>query len=196
MNDKLQDVLFNGEDLLWQGTPQKLCYILKSFGRLLPGALLFLIFDAFFISVIIGTGAFFDMWPFLVFFFALHLLPVWKCLGKLISANLEYKNVDYAITTHRIVLRSGIVGLDFDSIDYSDISNVRVDVSVLERIFGVGSLIISTTSGRELCLFSIVNPYEVYKKINKISIDMKADINYPNAFRPDENLGYTTKYKG
>ncbi|MBQ8248070.1 MAG: PH domain-containing protein [Lachnospiraceae bacterium] len=196
MNDQLQDVLFDGEEILWRGKPQKLCYILKSFGRLLPAALIFLAFDVFFIGIIASTGAFAEMWPFLVFFFAFHLLPVWKCIGKLITANLEYKNVEYAITNRRIIARTGIIGLDFDGIDYSDISNVRVDVSILERIFGTGSLIISSTSGNVSFFCSIQNPYDVYKKLNKILVDMKADVYYPNAFRPETNPGYNTKYKG
>lgn len=195
MNDNLHDVLFDGEELLWEGKPKKLCFVLRSFGKLLPASILFLIFVSFFIGVMATTEEMAQVRPFLIVFFSLHLLPVWKCIGKLISSNLEYKNVIYAMTNRRIVLRSGVVGLDFDGADYSDISHVRVDVSPLERMFGVGTLMVTTTSGRVFLLSAIPDPYETYKRINKVLIDMKADVNFPNAYRPETNPGYHTKYR-
>lgn len=200
MNDNLTDVLFDGETVLWQGKPKKFCYVLRSFGKLLPGALIFLLFDGFFIGTMLSTGAVAEMGGsiilFLVFFFAFHLLPVWLCVGKLIAGNLEHKNIDYAVTSRRVIARSGIIGLDFQSIDYADISNARVDVSILERLFNVGTVIISTSSGQSLCLLAVEDPYTLYKKINKVLIDMKADVHYPNAYRPDNNPGYNTRYTG
>jgi len=198
MNDNLIDVLFDGESVLWQGKPNKLCYVLRSFGKLLPGALIFLLFDGFFIGTMISTGAVAEMGLpgilFLVIFFGFHLFPVWLCVGKIIAGNLEHKNIDYAITSRRIIARTGIIGLDFQSIDYADISNVRVDVSILERLSKVGTVIISTSSGQSVSLFAVEDPYSVYKKINKVFIDMKSDVHYPNAYRPDNNPGYNTKY--
>lgn len=195
MNDNLKNILFDDEEILWQGKPHKLCYILKSFGRLLPVALFFLIFDTFFIITIALTDASAGVLLFLVIFFAFHLLPVWKCVGKLIGSSIEHKNVEYVITNRRVIACSGIVGLDFESMNYSDISNVRVDVSIFERFFGTGTVVISSVSGDTSCFLSIHNPYEVYKKLNKVLIDIKADVYYPNALRPEGNPGYNTKYK-
>ena len=42
----------------------------------------------------------------------------------------------------------------------------------------------------------IKNPYEVYNRLVKIVNDIKADMSFPNAYRPEENNGYQTKYKG
>ena len=196
MNDELVDVLFDGENVLWQGAPRKFCYVFKKFSKFLPGAILFLLFDGFFIGTVIVSKSFGDTWPFLLFFFALHLFPVWLCIGKFISGFLEHKNIVYAVTSRRIIGRAGIIGLDFDSIDYTDISNIRVDVSLIERIFKVGTVVISTSSGKSLCLYAVDEPYLLYKKINKVFVDMKADVHYPNAYRPDNNPGYNTRYTG
>ena len=200
MNDNLIDVLFKGETVFWQGKPNKFCYVLRSFGKLLPGALIFLLFDGFFIGTMIATGALAEMGVlgilFLAFFFAFHLFPVWLCIGKIIAGNLEHKNIDYAVTSRRVIARSGIWGLDFQSIDDADISNIRVDVSILERLFKVGTVIISTSSGQSFSLFAVEDPYSLYKKINKVFIDMKSDVHYPNAYRPDNNPGYNTRYTG
>lgn len=196
MNDELRDMLTDGEEPLWEGKPKKLCFVLRNFGRHLPAAIIFGVFDALSISIVVKNGAFSRMWPVLVVFFALHLLPVWKCIGKLISSNLEYKNVIYVMTNRRIILRSGIVGLDFDGVDYSDISNIWVDVSPMGKMLGVGTLVIATTSGRLSRFYAISEPYDAYRKVNKLLIDMRADIHFPNAYRPENSPRYHAKYEG
>jgi hypothetical protein len=45
-------------------------------------------------------------------------------------------------------------------------------------------------------LSAIENPYEVAKKLNKVMVDVKADLNCPNAFRLEENPSYRTAYAG
>jgi hypothetical protein len=41
---------------------------------------------------------------------------------------------------------------------------------------------------------AIENPYEVFKAIKQVSLDIKTDMNYPNDLRPEDNQGYKTKY--
>lgn len=194
MNNELKDVLFEGENVLWQGAPHKFCFMWRAAGKLLPIAILWLLFDGTFISIMVATGLGKDMWLFLVIFFALHLMPVWSFLGKFIKSKLEHKNVIYAVTDRRVVVRTGVIGLDFENINYTDISNIRTDVSILERLCNVGSVYITTSSGASTCLMAVKDPYAVSKMINKIFLDVKADIHYPNALRPEENPGYNTKY--
>lgn len=198
MFDELKDVLYEGETVLWQGKPDRFCYLWRSVGKLLPFAVIWLAFDGFFIGTMLSQADELprEMWWFMIVFFVFHLLPVWKFVGSLIKRRLEHKNVVYAITDKRIIARNGLVGLDFDNVTYTDIANVRVDVSVLERIRKVGSVFVVTSSGASLCLLSVEEPYEVYKRINKVFMDVKSDIHYPNALRPDVNPGYQTQYKG
>lgn len=195
MNVELNDILFEGENSLWSGKPDKFCYIWRSVGKLLPFALIWLLFDGFMIGSFVSAGELGAMWWFVVIFFALHLMPVWICVGQLVKLQFEHKNVIYAITDKRVLLRNGVIGLDFENINYTDISNIRLDVSVIERIRNVGSIFITTSSGKAICFASVSNPYEVYKQLNKVFMDMKSDIEYPNALRPDCNPGYKTNYK-
>lgn len=195
MFDDLQDIIFEGENMLWQGKPDKFCFLWRTLGKMVPVAIIWLLFDGFFIFTIISSGAAKEMLWFMIIFFAIHLLPVWKVIGAFIKGQLEHKNVLYAITDKRIIVRNGVIGLDFESINYADISNVRVDVSVIERIKQVGTVFITTASGKSICLLSIPEPYNIYKKINKVFMDVKTDIHYPNALRPDVNPGYKTTYK-
>ena len=194
MKDSLKDVLFEGENVIWQGKPHKFCFIWKNAGKLLPIALIWLLFDGMFIGITVATGMAKEMWLILLIFFAFHLMPVWNCAGKFIKGGMEYQNVVYAVTDKRIIVRTGVIGIDFQNINYTDISNIKTDVSVLERICGVGSVYITTSSGQGASLLSIRDPYEISKKINKVFLDVKSDIHYPNAFRPEENPGYRTKY--
>ena len=66
MNDELREVLFEGENVLWEGKPHKLCYIWRAARALLPFALIWLLFDGFFIGTMISTGGAGEIWPFLI----------------------------------------------------------------------------------------------------------------------------------
>ena len=195
MQNDLNDILFEGEQVLWEGKPNKFCYIWRTSGALLPFAIIWLLFDAFFIGVTVSTGATGEMFWFLLLFFGFHLMPVWICAGKFIKANAEYKNVVYAITDKRVIIRTGVIGVDFDSINYTDISKIKADVSVIESIFSVGSVFISTSSGEMACIASVKDPYKVAKMLNKVFLDVHSDIQYPNAYRPTENHGYNSQYR-
>lgn len=193
----LQDILFEGENILWEGTPDKLCYIVRKMKKHIAGALIFLLFDGLFISVMLSIS---DEIPkevifFLVGFFAIHLFPVWSFIGNVIKALASHKNIVYAITDKRIIVRRGFIGMDFTNVNYSDISKINVDVSVLEKFRNCGTVYVKSSNGTT-ALYSIKNPYEIYKKANKIFMDVHSDIQYPNALRPENNPGYNTKYTG
>lgn len=193
MNDKINDLIAENEKILWQGTPDKVCYTWCDVIPMIPFALIWLIFDLGFIVAFFSSGQVGEMLFFIIPFFALHLLPVWSVLGKYIKNKLEYPNVVYAITDKRIIFRDGIIGIDLKSVDYAEIDNINVSVNVLEKIKKVGT-ITCTVDTINYKITSVPNPYDLFKKIQKISFDVKTDIEYPNAKRPDNNPGYNTKY--
>ena len=45
----------------------------------------------------------------------------------------------------------------------------------------------------DMAFYDIEDCYEVYKKIQKIIVDIQTDIEHPNALRPEENPGYKSK---
>ncbi|MBU1125608.1 MAG: hypothetical protein KKC84_06260 [Candidatus Omnitrophica bacterium] len=67
-------------------------------------------------------------------------------------------------------------------------------------MWGVGTVRISagkvTRNGSSLTddFIAVEKPYEVFKKLKTVMVDIKTDWNYPNKLRPDENPGYRTKY--
>lgn len=88
----------------------------------------------------------------------------------------------YAITNKRVLIKSGIIGTDFNSVYFTEIKSANVNVGLIDKIFGVGTINIDTgkletvTSGsgdnqrtgvRTAYdrLQHIDNPYEIYKML-------------------------------
>lgn len=147
----------------------------------------------------IGFGVFAEvpvgMIIFICVFFLFHLLPVWLWIKNILTANKEYKHLEYAFTNSRIIIRSGIIGVNISNIYYSDIENINLRVGLIDKMLKVGDIYITSNNNAQV-LWDIENPYNISNKLQKIAADLKADIQYPNALRPSENGGYQTKYTG
>ena len=88
---------------------------------------------------------------------------------------------------------SGIIGIDFKNIYYSEIESVNLRVGLVDRIEKVGDIYIKSIGGANV-LYDLENPYTLTEKLQKIVVDIKTDIQFPNNLRPAENDGYSTKY--
>ena len=195
---KLEDILSESESILWQGKPKKSAYILAKVFKMLPLALLWLLFDGFFIGMLLSSGATKNMPPFLIVFicvfFLFHLIPVWIWIAGIVTANRQHKNLEYAFTDKRIIIRSGIIGIDVNSIYYVDIVNVNSKVGLIDKLLKVGDIYLLSGNKAQV-LWDIENPYHITTRLQKIVNDIKSDVYYPNALRPEVNEGYNTKYK-
>lgn len=133
-------------------------------------------------------------------FFAIHALPLWLSIANQIRLFLIWGNTAYAISTKRVMLRSGFWGTDFRAIDHDRISDTSVDVSPLDTFFHSGTIVINTgirDSNGQIAnesIRAVRNPYEVFRILKTVSVDVKTDWEYPNAMRPDMNPGYKTNY--
>ena len=177
----------NDEVIYWSGKPEFIPFILRGVPFLVVGLLAEFFLQGRYIQ---GAPRFFDMGT--LFFLASALYMVYLFL--------VYGNTAYAISSKRLMMRSGFFGIDFKAVDYDKISDIEVNVNPIENLFGVGT--IQAFSGRNTekgariydRFISIANPYEVFKQIKEVAVDVKTDWNYPNALRPEENPGYRTKY--
>lgn len=197
-NNRVEDILDSEESVLLRIKPKKKAYVFNSFFRMFPIALVWLIIDGGFIGgmtygMIVGSIPL-AVLAFIIPFFALHLMPVWIWIGGVVKASAGWKNIEYVFTEKRIILRSGVVGIDFVNIYYSDILGVNLKVGLIDRMFKVGDLYISAKNQSEV-LYDIENPYFILKKIQNIVIDIKTDIIFPNDLRPEANHGFRTKYR-
>jgi len=193
--NKIEDVLDVGEKILLRLKPHKKTFILES---IFSGSIIALIWggiDAAIITIIAKTGAFKEpaVIGFMCVFFAFHLLPVWLFVANVVRKIAGFKNIDYVLTNKRIICRSGLVGIDLKSIFYSDVIGVNVKVGIFDRIFKVGDIYISAKN-QSTAILDVKDPYFLMSRIQKISHDIKADIEFPNDYRPKENHGYNTDY--
>ena len=167
-----------------------------------PFALIWLLFDGFFIVNFIGAGEMMGgMALVLVPFFALHLMPVWIWLFNMLTASKRWKNTEYAVTNKRVLIRNGLVGYQYDSIYYTDIANVSLRVGVIDKMLGVGDIYLVTKgkiggsgSGATPAILDVEEPDRAFGIIQGTVMNIQTDIHYPNAYRPDNNPGYNTQY--
>ncbi len=133
------------------------------------------------------------IWFFAIPFFAVHLAPAWFGIVTIMRAGKAWKNLEYAFTDKRIIIRSGIIGINIANVYYADIKGVNMRIGVFDRLFKVGDIYISA-EGQSQVLYDLENPYFILERIQKIVLDLKTDVYFPNDLRPATNSGYKTKY--
>ena len=197
-HNRIEDLITADEQILWRGKPKKSAFLWGSICKMMPLALVWLLFDGAFLAIMITNNIFAEMPPVFIValcvFFAFHLLPVWLWLKNVLTANHAHKNLEYAVTQKRVLIRSGIIGIDVQSIYYADIESVNLKVGIIDRILKVGDIYL-TGKVKAQVLWDIENPYDTVRFLQEVVHDMKTDTFYPNAYRPDANEGYPTKYE-
>ena len=198
----IEKIIDDNENILWRGKPNAFLYIVGKPSIYLI-ALIWGIFDFFFISIFFREFSFMN--GFFIIFFIIHLFPVWFAILMPIYRVLNYGTIEYAITDKRVYISQGIFGRDVNNYEHRELTNLKVDVNFMENIKGLGTIILAYKGeeGNSAYSFkadankfiSIEDPYDVYKLLKKVSLDVATDQAYPNAYRPEENTGYNTKYK-
>ena len=111
---EIESILSEGERVLWRGKPKKSAFVWGRVLSMLPVALLWLLFDGAFIAVLCLFGGELPT-PVIIgiaVFFLFHLLPVWIWISHIVTANRQHKNLEYAFTDKRIIIKSGIIGIE------------------------------------------------------------------------------------
>ena len=193
--NRVEDILEKGETVLLRTKPNKKAYVWSAVLTMFPLALLWTAIDSVFIIALIAGKIEAPKWTYLLMigFLLVHMTPVWIWLGNIIRSVIEFKNIEYVFTDKRIIVRSGIIGIDFKNVYYSEIEGVNLKVGLLDRIFKVGDIYIQSMK-QSTVLNDIANPYFILSRLQKITLDIKTDISYPNDLRPETNHGYNTKY--
>jgi membrane protein YdbS with pleckstrin-like domain len=193
--NEINKILSNNEKIIWEGKPQFTPYFVTQFTllgcfalvTLSLGLLFTLVGEAVFGAFFLFLGILLGVSPFITY--------------------LSYRKLFYAITDKRVITQSGIIGTDFNTVDFDKIQNMSVNVGIIDKIFGKNSGTISIFSGNvtytsngtsvlmPFTLPYIENAYDVFEKLKKVSHDIKTDIEYPNDLRPKNNPGYNTEYK-
>lgn len=189
----------NNERIIWSDKPHLLVHLATGFPLLIIG-IIWGIMDSFLIgNFMMFEGGFFN---FFSIFMLLHMMPLWLGIGNMIRLIFIYRNTFFCYTDKRVIIKTGFMGVDYKTKDFYNIENVEVNVGPLENMLGVGTIRIDeeyVRTGKHSRrvghrLYGIQRPYEVFKALKEIVMDIKSDINYPNNYRPETNKGYNTRY--
>jgi membrane protein YdbS with pleckstrin-like domain len=199
LQNEFDSVKDNDEEIIWTGKPKFIPYMISG-----AGVFLFIIVLITFLILtqlnIISNDNFITYGIMLLMLFAIAVIKgIWDFLYRIFS----YSNTLYGYSNKRVMIRTGFIGTNFKIIDYDKISDIEVTVNIIERIYNVGTIKFfsgrtdadeNSTSKLYDKWYSIENPYEIFKMVKQISVDIKTDFNYPNAMRPEFNPGYKTQY--
>ncbi len=84
---------------------------------------------------------------------------------------LKWKNTSYVITNKRVIIKTGIIGIDYTDANLSKINNIFFKQGILGRIFNYGSIWIATAGvmGMPFVEFkSIRNPKGTLRLLKKL----------------------------
>ncbi len=208
MDNELTLLVGKGEKILYAGKPDKKCFIFESiFNPLLPFAIVWGLFDMFFIGAAFSSDKADEAAFFIIPFMALHMMPVWLYLGGALLSFRRYRNTAYIVTDKGIYASGGIFARTYKSKPFAELSHVDLHRGIFDQWFGVGDIITTsaqanpaTMNGRRtstnagISIDSIANYAEVYKLVKQLQEDIYTDVMYPNDLRPSENHGYKSKY--
>ena len=198
MVNELKSMIGMDETILYEGKPDKKCFIFESIlNPLLPVAIIWAVLDMSFMGFAVG-----GMQKIMIPFMLIHMMPVWIYLGGVIFSFRRYKNTYYVVTDHAVYVSSGIFTMNLQEKTFAELSRVNLHRGIFDQMFNVGDIQITTNQFTKknvpavITINSISNYTEVYQTVKKLQKDIYSDIMYPNDLRPNENHGYKTKYRG
>ncbi len=202
MKEELLKLIGDEEKILYEGKPDKKCYIFESvFNPLLPFAIVWAIIDLGILGASVFTMEEKGFLLFIIPFMLLHMMPVWIYLGGVLLTVRRYKNTNYVITDKAIYVSGGTFAKTFNNKSFGELSHINLHRGIFDQWFGVGDVIATSSqnsvAGPAVISINSISDYdEVYRMVKKVQTDIYTDIMYPNDKRPKENHGYNTEYKG
>ena len=201
------------EKILWQGRPNKKCYILEGlFNPMLPFAFLWLLIDStFLLAFALGVGDA-EGWDFffIIPLYLYHMMPVWIYLAGVLFVFRKYKHTEYIVTDKGVYVSGGLFAYTCQMKPFTEISRIDIHRGIFDQQLKVGDVVFSgvndeialdiNANGRPiskgLSISNIPDYQKVFELVKKLQTDIFSDTMYPNHLRPEENHGYRTKCKG
>lgn len=200
LESNFRSIKYDDETFFWVGKPKFKPFVINVIiGVLITSTT---IFGIFIINLYLAMSVVERMIPIVYIFMILFLGGI--ILGGLVQV-LSYKNIFYGFSDKRIIFRTGYFGIKFKTVEYDKIIDIELDTHLVDGFFNTGTIRVNSgktrrsSEGHITNLFdslnSIENHYEIFNRIQKITLDIKTDYLYPNGLRPPVNPGYKTKYK-
>lgn len=176
MVPEINAILEKNEEVIWDGRQDlKSVLLTGAFSALLVFALALLIFKLVFgggvgTCTINGQVAPISECQGVFQYFGWGLVAL--AVASPVVLFLNYLVTHYLITQKRVIIKSGFIGADMRSIDYDQMKSAFVNVGIIGKLFGTGTIMIdtgrmtSTKRGTKTVYDRLVNirdPYAVYK---------------------------------
>jgi len=160
----VREMLEPDERILWCGKPLRTPFMLRRIGFIFIG-IPWLIFPL----IILGATSMkiLSEPPVLLFFVFWYGILGFIFFGTPIYSSLVWKNIYYVLTNKRIIIRKGLVGIDYDTLNLDLIQQVNVNVGFWDKKYGTGTLTIQAIGVRPIILYAVKDPRKVYEIINK-----------------------------
>jgi len=124
--------------------------------RLLPHFVLMLLFAAALVVVSVKVGGFWSYLPLAAL--------VYSCLRAL-GAYIVFTTADFAVTTHRVIVKRGLFTLRSTEILIPRIESIQVEQSIWGRVLNYGTVVIIGTGGTHEAFEMIAGPYELRNQV-------------------------------
>lgn len=203
MENDLKGLVGAQEKILYEGKPDKKCFIFESiFNPMMPFAIIWAIIDFGILGGALFSAAGEGFMYFIIPFMLIHLMPVWIYLAGVIFTLRKYKNTYYIVTDNAIYVSGGVFAKTYNQKPFAELSHVDLHRGIFDQKFNVGDIITTSShntpnnSSASVSICSISNYMEVYNLVKELQKDIYTDVMYPNDKRPSENHGYNTEYKG
>lgn len=161
--EDLRSLFSEGERVIWLGRAELKPFIL----RRLPGAILPLAFILMPLTIFPDVSAF-PSQPFLALFFTFWfgisgLMVFYSSLYPL----LLWRNLYYVLTDRRIIVRKGVVGIDYDILNLEQIQEINIDRGIWDKIYGTGSIVIQAIGVSPIRVDSVGEPFKIQGLMTK-----------------------------
>ena len=186
---RIDKLLNSDEKVLWSGKPVRKAFILPGLVSI-PVGIFFMGFAIFWMWAAASAGA-----PdeFSLFGSLFVLIGIGITFGPFLFQLLRYRNTEYMITDKRIITQTGAIGLDTRFVDFEKVQEVYVQIGVMDRLFGTGSVYAMTAgfsgfvprggfgygyggfAGNRPSLAALKEPYEVQKLLQEAIEKSKKD---------------------
>lgn len=98
------------------------------------------------------------------------LTPIMIGLVLLIMAYVRYKTTELAVTSQRVVVKTGLISRNIIEINMAKVESVEVTQTVLGRLFDFGSLSISGTGFNQAPILNIADPMAFRKALTQAQV--------------------------
>ncbi len=166
----IRETLEPDESVIWSDKPLRTPFILKG----IVFAIIGIPWIALPLIIIIKASPKILLNPeillFMIFWYGISILVFF---ASPLYSLLVWKNVYYVLTNRRLIVRKGLVGIDYDTLNLDLIQQVNLNVGFWDKKYGTGTLIVQATGVRPISLYAVREPRKVYEVINRAVREIK-----------------------